>query len=100
MLQKLKTLIFGLNGGTTNDYDELLNTLLEMATSEAVNYSGCNDAAKLENVIVQMAVFKYNQLGAEGLQSENYSGGSYAYLTDYPEQILKQLRQYKAARFI
>ena len=100
MLQKMKTLIFGLNGGATNDYDDTLNTLLDMATSEAVDYSGCDDIKKLENIIVQMAVIKYNQLGAEGLQSENYSGGSYTYLTDYPEQILKQLRQHKAAKYI
>ena len=51
MLQKMKTLIFGLNGGATNDYDDTLNTLLDMATSEAVDYSGCDDIKKLENIM-------------------------------------------------
>jgi hypothetical protein len=43
-------------------------------------------------VILKMAVFDYNRLGTEGLESEGYSGVSFNYADDYPEYILRSLR--------
>ena len=42
-----------------------------------------------------MVVYNYNRIGTEGLNSESYSGTSYNYTTDYPEQILKMLKRYR-----
>ena len=73
--------------------DTLLSLLLEQAKDEAIAYTNNEELA--ENLIVQMAIYKYNRLGTEGLNSENYSGVSFNYMSDYPDNLVKQLRRYK-----
>lgn len=73
--------------------DTLLSLLLSQAEDEAKDYT--NNENISENLIVQMAIYKYNRLGTEGLNSENYSGVSFNYMSDYPETIVKQLRRFK-----
>lgn len=91
MLEKLKTLL----NITNSDSDGLLRILLDFTEEEVVNYTHSNDLAKLENVIISIAIWKYNRLGSEGLNSENYSGVSFSYLNEYPDNILKQLQSYR-----
>lgn len=91
MLEKLKTLL----KKTDSDSDGLLRILLDFTTEEVVNYTHSYDLDKLENVIISIAIWKYNRLGSEGLNSENYSGVSFSYLNEYPDNILKQLQSYR-----
>lgn len=72
--------------------DNLLNLLIEQATKEALDFTHTNDASKLNSSIIQMVVYKYNRLGTEGVDSENYSGVSLSYSADYPESILRGLK--------
>ena len=54
-----------------------------------------------ENRMIQrMVVWRYNTLGTEGLSSENYSGVSYSYKGDYPDDIMQILRSYKKVRVV
>lgn len=89
MLNKLRILL-----GVT-DKDELLRILLDQATDEVINYTHNNELEKLENVIINIAIWKFNRIKSEGLGSENYSGVSFSYLTDYPDSIKKQLQAYR-----
>ena len=89
MLEKLK-LLLGI-GDASNDTK--LSLLLEQAEDEAIAYTNNEDLA--ENLIIQMAIYKYNRLGTEGLNSESYSGVRFDYINDYPENIVKQLKRFK-----
>ena len=89
MLEKMK-LLLGIGDASK---DTLLSLLLATAEDEAKDYT--NNENISENLIVQMAIYKYNRLGTEGLNSENYSGVSFNYMSDYPETIVKQLRRFK-----
>lgn len=86
MLEIMKVLL-GLTGNTK---DTLLTVLLEQAKGEAIAYT--NNANIPDSIIVKMAIYKYNRLGTEGLESETYSGASYTYSTDYPEDIMRILK--------
>ena len=88
MLETMKLLL-----GLDASKDTLCQVLIQQALDEAIAYTNNEDVA--ENLIVQMAIYKYNRLGTEGLNSENYSGVSFNYLNDYPETIVKQLRRFK-----
>lgn len=89
MLEQMK-LLLGIGDASE---DTRLSLLLEQAKDEAIAYTNNEELA--ENLIVQMAIYKYNRLGTEGLNSENYSGLSFNYLDDYPANLVKQLRRYK-----
>ena len=89
MLEKLKMLL-GIDDASK---DTRLSLLLEQAEDEAIAYTNNNNIA--DNLIIQMAIYKYNRLGTEGLNSENYSGVSFNYMDDYPENLVKQLRRFK-----
>ena len=91
MLQKLKILL----GITGSDKDALLRILLDQSEEEIVNYTHNYELDRLENVILNIAIWKYNKLGSEGLNSENYSGVSFTYSSDYPDSIKKQLQAYR-----
>lgn len=90
MLDELKTLL----GLPLNDesQDELLELLIKQATQEAKAMTSMSTITPaLRVAIVKMAVYNFNRLGTEGLNSENYSGASYNYTEGYPEDILKLL---------
>ena len=91
MLKKIKLLL----GIADNSKDDLLRVLLDDAAQEVVNYTHNYQLDKLENVIIQVAIWRYNKLGSEGLDSENYSGVSFNYSADYPDVLKKQLQAYR-----
>ncbi len=96
MLNKLKQML----GITDNSKDELLRILLDFTTSEVVNYTHNNRLDVLENVIVYLSVWKYNRMGTEGVDAENYSGVSFNYTAEYPDDIKKQLQAYRKVQVI
>lgn len=88
MLEKIK-LLLGLKDETKND---LLTILIEQAIDEALNYTHRDSADELDTSIIQMVVYKYNRIGTEGVESENYNGVSFDYTADYPDSIMRGLR--------
>lgn len=88
LLEKLKILL-SIEG---DEKDDLLTLIIDQATEFATNYTHSEDLVSLCPVILKMAVFDYNRLGTEGLNSEGYSGVSFNYADDYPEYILRLLR--------
>lgn len=88
MLDKIK-LLLGLKDETK---DDLLTILIETAIDEALAYTHRDCVDELDTSIIQMVVYKYNRIGTEGVDSENYSGVSFDYSADYPESIMRGLR--------
>lgn len=92
MLAKIKLLL----GLTDTSKDALLELLIDSALQEAINYTRNDDIEDTcENTIMAMVVWRYNRLGTEGVDSENYSGVSFGYSADYPELILRPLKAYR-----
>lgn len=96
MLNKIKILL----GLKDNSKDDLLTILIEEAIDEALAYTHRDSADGLDTSITQMVVYKYNRIGTEGVDSENYSGVSFSYSTDYPESIMRGLRSKRKVVFI
>ena len=88
MLEKVKLLL----GIADNTKDDLLTLLIEQAVEEAIVYTHNECVDELNSSIIQMVVYKYNRIGTEGVDSEGYSGVSFQYTSDYPENIMRGLR--------
>lgn len=88
MLMKVKLLL----GLTDDSKDDLLTILIDVAIDEALAYTHRECINGLETSIIQMVVYKYNRIGTEGVESENYSGVSFAYTADYPDNIMRGLK--------
>lgn len=91
MLENIKLLL----GISSTEKDNLLTLLIQQAEDEAKDFTHREDVCELQSTIERMVVYNYNRIGTEGLNSESYSGTSYNYTTDYPEQILKMLKRYR-----
>ena len=91
MLENIKLLL----SISSTEKDNLLTLLIQQATDEAKDFTHREDVCELQSTIERMVVYNYNRIGTEGLNSESYSGTSYNYTTDYPEQILKMLKRYR-----
>ena len=91
MLEQVKLLL----GITDNSKDDILSLLIEQATEEALIYTHQNSIDNLFTAITSMVVYKFNRLGTEGVDSEGYSGVSFAYSSDYPDYIVRLLKRQK-----
>lgn len=89
MLENIKLLL----GKTDEEDDNLLMLLIQQATDEAKEYTHREDVCELESTIERMVVYNFNRLKTEGLNSESYSGVSYHYTSDYPENIMRVLKR-------
>lgn len=96
MLEKLKAML----GITDDSKDKLLRMLLDFTVEQVVNYTHNYELDKLEGVITYIAVWNYNRMGTEGVDSENYSGVSFSYSSDYPDYIKKQLQAYRRIQVV
>ena len=94
MLDNLKTLL----GITDNSKDTVLVLLLDMAKTYAEGYTHRKDG--LDNVVLEIAAYRYGKIGAEGLTSENYAGASFSYSSDIPESIIRQLNSLSVVKFV
>lgn len=88
MLDKLKMLL----NISDSSKDDLLTFLIEQAVEEAMAFTHNECVEELSTIIIKMCVYNYNRLGTEGLDSEGYSGVSFAYSADYPEPIIRALK--------
>lgn len=88
MLEKIKLLL----NITDENKDALLTLLIQQAIDEAIEFTHNSDTSELESTIIKMVLFNYNRLGTAGIDAESYSGVSYTYAIDYPEGILRSLK--------
>lgn len=72
--------------------DALLNLLIARCIEEFINYTHNDDTTNVQNLIISMVIYNYNRLGSEGVSSEGYSGVSFGYSSEYPENIMRELK--------
>ena len=94
MLEDIKLLL----GPAADGKDEVIQLLINLATDDAIAKTGCSDIYSLHSVITEMVIYKFNRMGTEGLDSENYTGVSYHYTSDYPDYILSALDTIKKSQ--
>lgn len=79
--------------------DKLLMDMVDDCVVELKGYLNYGVSENLPNecipIIKQLVLIKVNRNGTEGIQSENYSGVSTAYLTDIPMELKRQIRRYR-----
>lgn len=94
MLNQIKLLL----GLTDTSKDELILILIERAMNELIDYTHSDNLAGAEQLVNSMVIYNYNRLGTIGITSENYSGVTFQYESDYPESILKQMKARRKLR--
>lgn len=53
---------------------------------------------ELEDLIVDLAVYRYNLRNSTHLKSESYDGASFNYSTDIPDFLMTEIKAYRKMR--
>lgn len=78
---------------------ELLGEVCKESIVEAMEYCHRSDyPPNMYPAIARMTAYKMCQPNMGTIQSENYSGASFQYLTDYPDTIYKALNAFRKLR--
>lgn len=89
-------------GISDDSKDALLSEIIadvKEYVAEYCNRSGIDDIPEtLNSAIIKMAIIDYNRFGTEGLTSEGYTGVSYSYEPNYPDDIRRQLNHERLVR--
>jgi hypothetical protein len=94
MLDQVK-LLLGLSSTDTSK-DDLLDTLIQMCSDEAVAY--CNLLEydeKLDRIVIKMVIQTYNRIGSEGVASQSFSGVGETFIDGYTLDIKTALNRYR-----
>lgn len=88
MLDKIKLLL----GIEDDDSDELLTVLINICKEEVYTYCNLPEYdSKLDYLVVQMVIERYNCMGSEGARKQESSGISTSYYKFYSDRIVKLL---------
>ena len=79
----------------------LIDTLIEMATEEAINYCNLEEyTTKLDNAVVEMVVERYNKVGSEGILSTSASDVKESYVNGYSESTINLLNKNRKVKTV
>lgn len=97
MLEKIKLLL-----NLQNDLqDELLVTLISLCKEEAYNYCSLPEYdSKLDFIVIQMVIERYNRIGSEGATSQSSSGVSMNYDSFYSDKVVRLLNKYRKVKML
>jgi len=73
MLQKIRTLV-GITDPTDTAQDEVINIIIQNVEGHLTYLLGKEVPLNLQFITVEIAVMRYNRLGAEGMKSELTEG--------------------------
>lgn len=79
----------------------LIDTLIEMATEESINY--CNlevYTTKLDNAVVEMVIERYNRVGNEGILNTSASDVKESYIDGYSESTINLLNKNRKVKAV
>lgn len=97
MLDKLKLLL----GITDDEQDELLATLISLCKDEAYVYCNLPEYnSKLDGVVLQMVIERYNRIGSEGAITQTSSGVSMTYDSFYSDKVRWMLNKNRKVKMI
>ncbi len=97
IIEKVNLLV----GPAAASKQDLLLLLVEMAMDFAEDY--CNLLRydeKLDNIVAEMAVERFNKIGNEGIASSSASDISEAYLQDYSPSVIKKLNKHRKVKLV
>ncbi len=80
--------------------DTHVDYIIEEATNEVKSLRRSEDVKSYAYLIGKMVRYKLNTIDKEGVSNENYTAASFTYTSDYPENILRELRRIKKVVFI
>lgn len=84
-----------------NAEEDVLDVLLRQCEADFKAICGRDDVPEAaQSAVVQMAVCRYNALGAEGLSSQSYSGMSESYMADWPEPLKRAVYRFRRVRLL
>lgn len=97
MLEKIKLLL----GFTDDNQDELLMTLISLCKEEAYVYCNLPEYQdKLDYIVIQMVIERYNRMGSEGAESQSTDGISTSYTNFYSDKVVKLLNKNRKVKMI
>lgn len=97
MLEKIKLLLNRLN----DSEDELIATLISLCKEEAYVYCNLSEYdSKLDFVVIQMVIEKYNRIGSEGAVSQSSSGASASYDSFYSDKVVRLLNKFRKVKTV
>lgn len=98
MLEKIKIL---LNRADDDSLDELLQILISLCKEEAYIYCNFTEYnSKLDAVVIQMVIERYNRMGSEGATAQSTSGVSVTYDDFYSDKVRVMLNKFRKVRAI
>lgn len=98
MLNKIKLL---LNKANDDSVDELLQTLIALCKDEAYIYCNLSEYSdKLDYIVIQMVIERYNRMGSEGATSQTSSGVAVSYDSFYSEKVRVMLNKHRKVRTV
>ncbi|KYD30054.1 phage head-tail connector protein [Geobacillus sp. B4113_201601] len=96
-LDNVKTLL----GISDTSRDSLLNIYLSRATSFVKNYCNIDEIPiELDEVIEDIAVYRYRMNGVENVKAESKGSLSETYRDSLPDDIIAQLNRYRRVKVV
>lgn len=97
MLDKIKLLL----SITNDDLDELLSMLIALCQEEAYTYCNLPEYDdKLDYIVMEMVIEKYNRIGSEGTTAQSVSGVSQTYDSFYSDKVTKMLNKNRKVKMV
>ena len=89
--------------GKENDdtVDEILSLLIGMCQDDCVVYCNISEYdSKLDNIVVNMVIERYNQMGVENIKNQSSSGVSASFFDFYSDRVIKMLNKHRKVRTV
>ena len=97
MLERIKLLL----NIADDEQDELLSTLIVLCQEEAYLYCNLEEYdSKLDIIVIQMVIERFNRIGSEGLESQRHSGVSSSYTEFYSQKVTKMLNKHRKVKTV
>lgn len=97
MLDRLKLLL----NIESDELDELLGVIIALCKDEAYVYCNLPEYdEKLNTVVLQMAIERYNRMGSEGATQQASSGVSMTYDSFYSDKVRWMLNKHRKVKMI
>lgn len=98
MLDKLK-LLLGISDA--EDIDDLLVIMMNLCKEEAYTYCNLPEYDnKLDYIVIQMVIERFNRIGSEGAVSQSSSGVSTSYDSFYSDKVVKMLNKHRKVKTV
>lgn len=98
MLERIKLL---LNKHDDDSVDELLFTLISWCQEDATTYCNLDQYDnKLDNIVVEMVIERYNLIGSEGTKNQSSSGVRQSYYSFYSDKVTKMLNKHRKVKTV